>query len=248
MGQNSGIVWTDSTFNPWMGCTKVSTECVNCYAEKNMACSYKHVKWGDDAARRAVAESGWKKPAAWERKAARTGQDWRVFCGSLCDVLDSHAPEAQRDRLFETIKQTPHLSWLLLTKRESNFHLLPEPLPENVGIGVTAGNQEYLEKRVSALRNVNARVRFVSYEPALGPLNLDVIEPGAINWLICGCESGSKRRPMEMQWARDVRDQCQALGIAFFMKQMEIDGEVTDEVECFPEDLRIRQYPTSTVA
>ena len=186
----------------------------------------KGVKWGDNAVRRTMAESNWKNPASWERKAARTGQEWRVFSGSLCDILDSHAPDGQRDRLFETIKQTPHLSWLLLTKRESNFHLLPQPLPQNVWIGVTAGNQEYFDKRVSALRNVNATVRFVSYEPALRPLNLDTVEPGTIHWVICACESGSERRPMKIQWARDVRDQCRALGIAFFMKQMEIDDEI----------------------
>ena len=120
---------------------------------------------------RAMAESNWKNPASWERQSRthRSGAGGFSVGRSLRLFSTPTSPEGQRDLwLFETIKQTPHLTWLLLTKRESNFHLLPQPLPQNVWIGVTAGNQEYFEKRVSALRNVNATVRFVSYEPALG--------------------------------------------------------------------------------
>jgi protein gp37 len=243
MAEKSQIAWTHSTFNPWMGCTKVSDECAHCYAEKDLACRMKGVRWGDSQPRRIMAESNWSKPYAWDRKAARTGQEWRVFCGSLCDVLDDYAPDTERQRLFETSLETPHLTWLLLTKRERNFHLLPTELPANVWVGVTAGKQEHLVRRVDALKNVNAAVRFVSFEPALGPLDLSFLKPGELDWLICGCESGSRRRGMEIEWARSAREQCAKLGVAFYMKQLKIDGEVTSDLSRFPKDLRVREYP-----
>ncbi len=245
MAERTGIAWTHSTFNPWMGCTRVSLECANCYAEHNLASAMKKVRWGDNEDRRTMALSNWLKPLAWERRARQNGEQWRVFCGSLCDVLDSRAPAGQLDRLIKTVSATPHLTWLLLTKREQNFHLLPSPLPKNIWLGVTAGNQEMLERRAAEVAKVHAAVRFVSYEPALGPLDLSRIPEGSIHWLICGCESGKKRRPMQLEWALGVRNQCEKLGIAFFMKQLDDQGTVTGDLSEFPKELQVREFPTA---
>lgn len=243
MGENTLITWTDSTFNPWVGCTKVSAGCVNCYAANNRCVNMLHVGWGDAAERHVISDATWHKPYAWNRAAESAHKPTRVFCGSLCDFLDLKAPAGQRERLFQTIADTPWLIWLLLTKRSGNFPLLPDPIPANAWVGVTAENQEALVVRVHDLEQVKAAVRFVSYEPALSPLDLSAITPGVVDWLICGCESGPNRRPMPVQWARSVRDECKALGIAFFMKQMEINGKVSDQMRDFPRDLRIRQFP-----
>lgn len=116
MAENSKIEWTDHTFNPWIGCTKVSPACDNCYAE-TFAKRTGGPKWGKDEPRRLTSHANWQKPLAWDRKAARLGVRYRVFCASLADVFDVEVPDDWRDRLLALIAATPHLDWLLLTKR-----------------------------------------------------------------------------------------------------------------------------------
>jgi protein gp37 len=194
-----------------------------------------------------MSDMYWKKLSSWNRKAAKRTEPTLVFCGSLCDVLDTNAPAGQRDRLWSAIAETPALTWLLLTKREGNLDLLPPTFPSNLWLGMTAENQEYLLRRGNALSKVKAAIRFLSVEPMLSPIDLRKLDdPKAIDWVICGCESKAGRRPMDIQWARDLKNQCAELGIRFFMKQAEIRGEVTDDIEKFPEDLRVRQYPLAT--
>lgn len=248
MGEVSSIAWTTSTFNPWVGCSKLSPGCANCYAERSLYPRLHGIKWGRDAERHVMSDEYWQKLAAWNRKAALKPDPTFVFCGSLCDVLDTDAPAAQRERLWVAIRRTPALTWLLLTKREQNLHLLPRNLPPNLWLGMTAENQEYLLRRGSALSSVNATCKFLSVEPMLGPIDLTKLDnPKAIDWVIVGCESKKGRRPMDLQWVRDVRRQCSQLGIRFFMKQAEINGTVTNDTEQFPEDLRVRQFPTGLV-
>ncbi|NUB14545.1 DUF5131 family protein [Azospirillum brasilense] len=117
MGENSKIEWCHHTLNPWIGCTKVSPACDNCYAEKERAVTCLGVTWGAGQPRHRTSAGTWKQPLAWDRKAAKEGRRMRVFCASLADVFDAEVPDDWRDDLFALIAATPHLDWLLLTKR-----------------------------------------------------------------------------------------------------------------------------------
>lgn len=204
MGENSRIEWTDHTFNPWIGCTKLSRACENCYAEP-MATNRLGVAWGAGQPRRRTADSTWLQPLAWNRKAAKEGRRARVFCASLADVFDSEVPDSWRDDLFGLICATPNLDWLLLTKRPAvaRKYLANEdrigaawckathkalggadpgsapqfPLP-NVWLGTTVEDQKMAETRIPHLLEAPAAVRFVSMEPLLGEVDLRCIDTG----------------------------------------------------------------------
>ena len=220
MGDTTTISWTDKTFNPWIGCQKVSPGCDNCYAEK-MTARYGWTKWGPHGTRKLTSDANWRKPVTWNNKAARTGKRSRVFCASLADVFDNKAPSGARQRLFELIKSTPFLDWQLLTKRPQNIiKFLPEDWNDgyaNVWLGITAENQKEYDRRWKILQAIPASCRFISYEPALGPLELN--NPNGLGWLIWGGESGAGYRIMNYQWAEQITAQCISLGIAVFGKQ-----------------------------
>ncbi len=225
MAEFSKIEWTDHTFNPWTGCTNVSPGCDHCYAEAWSKRSG-HVKWGNNPRKR-TTDAYWKAPFMWQSKAdefsAKHGRRQRVFCASLADAFDNQAEKTWRSDLFDVIRQTRGLDWLLLTKRPQNIaKMLPpdwgnEGYP-NVWLGFTAEDQTRYDQRWKHLAAVPAAVRFVSYEPAIGPLRLpDVgMQP---DWLICGGESGHGARPMDPQWARDIIGDCELHGVAPFFKQ-----------------------------
>ena len=117
MGEKSAIAWTEATFNPWVGCSKVSAGCTNCYAERDFAIRRKFVEWGPGKPRRRTSEAYWKQPLKWDRQAAKDGVRRKVFCASLADVFDQEVDDSWRDDLFALIRRTPHLDWLILTKR-----------------------------------------------------------------------------------------------------------------------------------
>jgi protein gp37 len=149
-------------------------------------------------------------------------------------------PEAWRTDLFKQIRETPNLDWQLLTKRPQNISKMLPPdwgngYP-NVWLGTTTEDQEHYEQRWPILARIPAVVRFVSYEPALGPLTLAPSNGLLPDWIICGGESGCGARMMDAAWARHLRDQCRDLGLPFFMKQM--TGK-----EPIPADLLVRQFP-----
>ena len=226
MGTNSTIEWTDHTFNPWIGCTRVSPACEHCYAE-SMANHYGWATWGTAGARgtrHVTSEDNWKKPVVWNREAQRAGTRARVFCASLADVFESFAGltdagttlDAERGRLWQLVEATEHLDWLLLTKRPQDIHrMIPrawrKAMPPNVWLGTTVENQKYLLKR-------NPAVRFLSVEPQLGAVDLRGYLP-RLDWVIGGGESGGGARPTAVDCARDSRDQCVAAGVPFFFKQ-----------------------------
>ncbi len=184
MSENSGIQWTTHTFNPWWGCTRVSPGCVHCYAE-TLATRF-GVGWGPSGERRLFGDKHWNEPKKWDKKAAAAGERHRVFCASMADVFEDR-PElaAERARLFRLIRETPHLDWLLLTKRPelavclwSRAHVessTEEPLGRlwapNVWLGTTAEDQQRADERIPFLLGTGAEVKFVSYEPALGPVD-----------------------------------------------------------------------------
>ncbi|MBY0430173.1 MAG: phage Gp37/Gp68 family protein, partial [Rhodospirillales bacterium] len=224
MAENSKIEWTDHTFNPWVGCIKVSEGCVNCYAE-GWAKRSGLVEWGPKGERRRTSPANWRKPYKWDRDSASSCV--KVFCASLADVFENHPsidPQWRAD-LWTLISSTPHLLWLLLTKRPENIvRFLPEGWMmgyPNVWLGTTVENQEQAEARIPHLLATPAARRFVSCEPLLGPLTLPLLHPphARLDWVIVGGESGPKARPMHPDWARSLRDQCADAGVPFLFKQ-----------------------------
>lgn len=299
MSDRSAIEWTDSTFNPWIGCTKVGPGCDHCYAEAQMDKRFVRARWGPGQARVRTSVANWRTPLAWDvRPFYECGNcRWRgdsllndgcprcddnpihaiksarrrVFCASLADVFDNEVDPAWRADLFALIRATPNLDWLLLTKRIGNasrmiaeavsslprdaacgtgqFNHTPMaqwPWP-NVWLGATICNQAEADRDIPKLRGTPAHVRFLSIEPMLGPINLDLgwnndlarwdstgrpLPLRRIDWVIAGGESGPRARPSHPDWFRSLRDQCADFGTPFLFKQWgewwEVDGDARD--------------------
>lgn len=191
MGENSAIEWTDHTFNPWWGCTKVSEACRNCYAETH-AKRFSPGNWGPTGRRKFFGDKHWSQPLKWNRSAEKAGTRRRVFCASMADVFeglncghpDEQSMERARNRLWELIDGTPWLDWLLLTKRpERIMSVVPiqwrapwegggPTWPDNVWIGTTVEDQATASERLPHLLRIPAVVRFLSCEPLLSPVDL----------------------------------------------------------------------------
>jgi protein gp37 len=220
--ENSKIEWTDHTFNPWMGCTQISPACDNCYAQVLMDQRYGKVKWGAGEPRERTSSTNWKKPLSWNRKALNSGTRPFVFCSSLADVFDNEVDPVWRSDLFALIEQTPQLVWLLLTKRIGNVEKMVETLPRNVALGATMASQAEYDRDARKLRaaadKFSPLFTFGSFEPLLGPINLD--PRTAPDWVIVGGESGKGARPMELDWARSLREQCGDIDRIFNFKQV----------------------------
>ncbi len=229
MGETTGISWTDHTFNPWAGCTKVSPACDNCYAEKDTN-RRGFVQWGKDAERRRTSLGYWNQMAKWNRQAEKEGARRRVFIGSWCDIMEDRKElQSIREELYPIIKASTWLDILLLTKRPQNFRrFLPKewlesPLPNVWGM-TTVESPEYLW-RADALVNTPFAVRGLSMEPLLA--EFPSVDWQGIDWAIVGGESQHGARPMRIEWARSLRDQCVAAGVAFHFKQWgEHDGNL----------------------
>lgn len=232
--QNSKIEWCDHTFNPWWGCQKVSPGCEKCYA-LTLSHRYGHNVWGPakTTERREMSANYWKQPIKWNDAARKAGQRARVFCASMADVFEDHPQvEVSRRRLFALIGQTPHLDWLLLTKRPENMtRMAPASWgngwPENIIAMTSVEDQRRADERIPKLLKVPARRRGLSCEPLLEAIDLATWfwsamtddRRCAIHWVIAGGESGHGARPMHPDWARSLRDQCAAAGIPYFFKQ-----------------------------
>jgi protein gp37 len=216
MGEKTAISWTHHTFNPWWGCSRVSEGCRHCYAA-DLATRLGHDVWGQRP-RRFFGEKHWAEPLKWQREAQQAGERRRVFCASMADVFEERPElENERWRLWELIDRTPALDWLLLTKRADRIaDLLPLRDAANIWVGTSVEDLSQAW-RVECLRSIPAVVRFLSYEPALGPL--DDLDLQGIDWLIFGGESGPNFRPANLDWARTMRERCRAQSIAFFFKQ-----------------------------
>lgn len=218
MGKDSKIEWTDHTWNPWWGCTKVSPGCTNCYAE-SFSKRTGNAVWGKDAPRRFFGDAHWNEPLKWNAAAEATGTPQRVFCASMADVFEDRPDLTEpRQRLFKLIRATPHLIWLLLTKRPENIERLTAnwPFPTNVWLGTSAENQEYWDKRVPILMKLPVAVHFVSVEPMLGPIDMGTGD--LPEWVIVGGESGRNCRPIKEEWVDRMRVQS-IDRTAFFFKQ-----------------------------
>ena len=246
MGTVTKISWCDHSFNPWIGCTKVSPGCDHCYAE-TLNHRWGNDNWGKGKPRRITAGSNWKQPLRWDKDAYRLGTEHRVFCASLADVMDDEAPEGARERLWELIDNTPNLIWQLLTKRPQRYmRFLPKEFRHNnVWLGMSAENQEMFEVRADHLIDASidrGTLAFISYEPALGPLTLSTRPNWNLDWLICGGESGNDRRSMEQSWVESLQKECAERGTKFFMKQM--SARTPEEgAKLIPASLLVREFP-----
>lgn len=178
MAENTAIEWTDHTFNPWWGCTKVSPGCTHCYADAlDRRTGGAH--WGPKADRRRTKPANWNQPRKWNRQAQQQGRRFRVFCASMADVFDDHPsilPEWRED-LWRLIEETRHLDWLLLTKRPQDImRMIPKRwragFPANVWVGTSVVNQPEADANIRHLLAVPAAVRFLSCEPLLGEIDL----------------------------------------------------------------------------
>lgn len=225
MAAHSKIEWTTHTFNIVWGCTKVSPACDHCYAE-TFAKRVGFQIWGQEAPRRTFGDAHWDEPHRWNRKALQRGVRERVFCGSMCDVMeDRRELDPWRERLYPLIQETPALDWLLLTKRPQNFHrFFPQAwrthAQPNVWGLTTVESADY-GWRIDALLDMPFVIRGLSVEPLLGPLDLTPwFKRGGLHWVIIGGESGPGSRPFDMEWARSLVRQCREAGVACFVKQL----------------------------
>lgn len=213
MSGKTKIEWTEQTWNPTTGCTKVSPGCKNCYAEV-MSHRLKAMKTRG-------YENGFEISILEERleQPLKRKKPTKYFVNSMSDLFHEDIPDSFIDRVFDIINKTPHHIYQILTKRAcrmaSYFDI--REIPKNAWIGVSVEDKEYGIPRIDKLRNINATIRFLSIEPLLE--DLGEIDLFNIHWVIVGGESGSKARPMKEEWAINIKEQCQNANVSFFFKQ-----------------------------
>ena len=222
MAQRSSIEWTEATWNPVTGCTKVSPGCAHCYAE-TFAERFRGVRGHpyergfDLELRKARLE----QPLEWT-------QPRMIFVNSMSDLFHEGIPEDYIKSVFGVMLNARGHTFQVLTKRSQRMAEMARRLrwPDNVWMGVSVENQRWTH-RTDDLRKVPAKVRFLSCEPLLGPLRLNLAD---IDWVIIGGESGPGARPMKPEWVRDIREQCEEAGVAFFFKQWGAHNESGERV------------------
>ena len=264
------INWTDETWNPIIGCSKISPGCKNCYAEK-MAYRlskikhteyYGHVLHGKNwnGLTSYHFKEGLKKPLKWKKPRM-------IFVCSMSDIFHENVSFWWIDEVFEIIEKCPQHTFQILTKRPEIMQRYfsrnqCKIIPDNVWLGVTAENQEQANKRIPVLLQIPAKIHFVSVEPMLSEIDLfnvdneinqkmSEIEPKEmffsadyIDWVICGGESGHNARLMSSEWARSLKDQCKEANVPFFFKQgSQNNWKNYKDFDSFPEDLKIREFP-----
>jgi protein gp37 len=248
MAQWSSIEWTDATWNPVTGCTKISPGCKHCYAHRMavrlLAMGQHRYRNGFEVT---LQPDLLMQPSRW-----RTPR--RIFVNSMSDLFHEDIPEGYIRRVFAQMVSTERHTFQILTKRADRMKRLAQnlPWPKNVWMGVSVENSRYLS-RVDDLREVPAAVRFLSLEPLLGPLQ--GLSLRGIDWVIVGGESGPKARPIDASWIRAIRDSCRSSGVPFFFKQWGgkrkarqgrvLDGRTWDQMPL--SKLRRRRSPQQAV-
>ncbi|MEX2245618.1 MAG: phage Gp37/Gp68 family protein [Dehalococcoidia bacterium] len=209
MSAESTIEWTEATWNPVTGCTRVSPGCAHCYAER-IAERFRGTPAFPNGFDVELRRDRLELPIHWRRPR-------KIFVNSMSDLFHDAVPLEFVQTVFKTIERASWHQFQVLTKRSERLRELADDLtwPENLWMGVSVENQRWVS-RIDDLREVPAAVRFLSVEPLLGPLSLNL---AGIHWVIVGGESGPGARPMRGDWARSVRDQCLAAGVPFFFKQ-----------------------------
>lgn len=235
---STAIEWTDATWNPVTGCSKVSPGCAHCYAETlSLRFGWSKKPWTPENAAENVVLHPERlgKPLSWR-------EPRMVFVNSMSDLFHEEVSFGYILKIFAVMRETKRHTFQVLTKRPermAQFMALYAPMygvAPNIWLGTSIENNRWVS-RAEAIRETPAAVRFISAEPLLG--SLDQLDLEGIDWLICGGESGSHYRPMDLMWARDLRDRCALHGIPFFFKQhggqtpkaggRELDGRIYDE-------------------
>ena len=251
MGKETKIGWTDTTYNHWIGCTKVSAGCAHCYAENSFPARVNRGNgrelWGKGAERILTGENNKRELFKLHDQLEPDAGRHFVFSASLSDWLDDEVPIAYLEGLLRLIHQLPKFTWQLLTKRPENFHKRMRDVlksssslddftlwledwiwhgkpHENIWIGVSAEDQENYAKRIPYLSGIPAKVRFLSCEPLLGPIDIEANmwltgSKPPVDWVIVGGESGAKCREMRPEWVEFIARQCGFHEIPFFFKQ-----------------------------
>ena len=245
MGEITSISWCDASFNPWIGCTKVSPACDHCYAERDNARRGWVTGWGPGVPRKRTSVANWRNPIIWDRKAQAAGKPLRVFCSSLADVFDNEVPDEWRADLWRLVRDTPHLRWILLTKRIGNARkMLPNDWPyANAGLMATLADQAEWDRDWPKLAATPATWRGVSAEPLLGRIDIGDAKP---DWIITGGESGPTRRPLDMDAVRSMRDQCAHNGVTFHHKQN--GGLRGKDAGCLVDGVEHKHFPAALAA
>lgn len=256
MAQNSKIEWTHHTANLWHGCTKVHEGCDNCYAE-TLSKRWGNDVWGNDKSRKMI-KSTYNDLQRFQQLAKSKGEIHRVFVGSMMDIFEKPMPliDSKGEKILDedtgTLRYSffrridggdySNLMFLFLTKRPSNINkYIPEHWkdnpPKNVMFGTSPVNQETSYTLVNQLLKVNGK-HFLSVEPQLASISLLHWLPN-IDWVIQGGESGHHKRPFNLEWAYDMKQQCEETNTPYFFKQI-------DKIQQIPDDLMIRQFPVLT--
>lgn len=266
---SDGTLLPGYTFNPWWGCTKLSAGCIHCYSEASCK-RWGYDVFGADKPRRFFGEKHWNEPLRWNRKAEKEGIRRKVFTGSMCDVLEDRGDlDEWRARLWDLVRKTEFLDWLILTKRIENTHRLMGRLlsdwPTHARMGVTAENQERADHQIITLLGLDVP-NFVSVEPMLSSIDFQgIIMPDGdslgdeffaqsvgrgIEWFIVGGESGSNARSFPIEAAVDLIRQCRKGSVPVFVKQM---GTVWarergyrgkgDDDRYWPGALKVKEFP-----
>ena len=242
MGSASSIEWTDATWNPVAGCNVLSAGCTNCYAMRMAA---RLEVMGQDKYRGTTRKSGnrrvWTGKIVLDEKSLTAPHSWKkgrmVFVNSMSDLFHDGVPLAFIQKVFEVMRATPRHTYQILTKRADRLAEVSQLIewPANVWMGVSVENEE-VAWRIDKLRISGAKIKFLSCEPLIGPL--DRMNLDKIDWVIAGGESGPGARPMASEWVRSIRDQCQRQRVAFHFKQWggavkskhgrELDGRTWD--------------------
>jgi protein gp37 len=249
MGAKTSIEWTNATWNPVTGCTKVSAGCKHCYAERVFPRVYgKERKFTDVVCH----EDRLQQPLHWKKPR-------RIFVNSMSDLFHEDVPNDFLNRLFSNVMEMAERhTFQILTKRAGrmkeylSWRWGEGRIPmRNIWIGVSVEDQKTADERIPLLLQTPAAVRFISYEPALAPINLAAVPapgcyldgfPDGLHWVIAGSESGPQARDYDTEWFANVARQCEQANVPFFMKQLTMKGR-TIPFEQWPGYLQIREYP-----
>lgn len=240
--KESLIEWTQYTFNPWIGCEKVSPGCANCYAETSTPARTLGIEWGHGKPRHRTSESNWNAVRSLDRKSVKDGVRTKVFCASLADWLDPSVPSFWLCDLLELIADTPNLDWQMVTKRPEHFHDRMASVmrdcegtpgaaiadkwrtfciaPKNVWLGCTAENQKTFDDRTREMAFIDAKLKFLSMEPLLETVNLDFGHTRRVDWIIVGGESGKNARSIDIESIEAIVFQSLQWKIPVFVKQL----------------------------
>ena len=256
MSDSSNIEWCDASWNCISGCTYVSEGCRHCYSARlthRLAAMGQTAKYGGLTVLNKAGDRHFNGKVRCHEDALDIPLRWkkprRIFVNSMSDLFHRDVPFAFVDKVFRVISARPQHTFLVLTKRPERMEKYVTGSvrrPSNVWLGASVEDQASADARIPHLMRCPAAVRWLSVEPMLSPVDIvcgrRTPSPLAPDWVVCGAESGPGARPMELDWARRLRDQCQGYSIPFFMKQIVVNGRKVPFEE-WPDDLKVREYP-----